>query len=101
MLEKVRKKYELEKLWALGEEYDDQCREMKADLLSEEDLLNMDMMEEEGSGGRREGDRGIMEEGGEGMIEEGGGDGDGNGHTERTTSSTEGDSHCDYRQYVD
>lgn len=32
MLEDVRRRYELEKLWALGEEFDDQCREMKEDL---------------------------------------------------------------------
>ena len=36
MLDEVRRKYELEKLWALGEEYDDQSREMKASLLEEE-----------------------------------------------------------------
>lgn len=41
MLEETRSRYELEKLWALGEEHDDQCREMKEELLEEDDLSSL------------------------------------------------------------
>ena len=35
MLVKTREKYELEKLWCLGEEYDDQCRNMRLTMSDE------------------------------------------------------------------
>lgn len=35
MLEETREKYELEKLWTLGEEYDDQCRNMRLTMSDE------------------------------------------------------------------
>ena len=41
MLEETRARYELEKLWALGEEYDDQCREMKEELLDDDDFSSL------------------------------------------------------------
>jgi ribosomal silencing factor RsfS len=38
MLQETRERYELEKLWTLGEEFDDQCRQLRK-AAAEQDLV--------------------------------------------------------------